>query len=639
MGPNQQNGNEPEASTVEKPGVSSAHLADLKKTDALIQRPTILSPDTQARTLPETPEASLMPEKESTGFGKITAPTRPWSPVTLRLWFAASLLSFMLLGAAGLEVALHFSQKDNGWKVSSAASATNGILHYVYTLPPVAVAMIVISLWAWTDVDIKRMQPYIDLAYGNAPAQRSLLLDYSNKHPIIVSFYAYRHSHFVVVLSSLLVLVGLAVQPLAASLFTVKNVWWNGPNLNVTNPSTLGLSSTFNNMTAFSTAAGFVASKVLYGLQSPNFIDRDWAVASMEVPRDAIANGTMFANTTAVQSTANCKAGDTGTITSNATGVGFILAGTSDGCTVNISLLTNASLQYGVDVAICPNAPADPFKPAVFWTLNQASPSDPPQFALIYCRPTIALYNVAAQVALQTGNLINATKTSNSTQPNNITDPNGLMGGRAMNGVAFDLTNATTFAQSRAQVAKTALTAAIVQQASNSDGGLPNQIQTEGLIAITNDIYELYLSLVAKEIYFVPADSILQVATKTFQPRVFLVPLTTHILAGVLVLIALSAGIVHVLHHHARDLVIIPRQPGTIASAAAFTARSNIGDVIDGNIDEKTLIRVLKDRRFRIDKSTGRIMMEGEEGFEYGAAVPIDRRKSVLRLLSGDTQR
>lgn len=116
-----------------------------------------------------------------------------------------------------------------GWNTSSAFST--GILHYVYTLPPVAVAMIIVALWAWTDVDIKRMQPYIDLAYGNAPASRTLLLDYSTKHPALVSYFALKWNHWIVALSSLMVLVGLALQPLAASLFTVKDIWWDGPSI------------------------------------------------------------------------------------------------------------------------------------------------------------------------------------------------------------------------------------------------------------------------------------------------------------------------------------------------------------------------------------------------------------------------
>src|ERR1700735_3260421 len=39
--------------------------------------------------------------------------------------------------------------------------------------------MILVALWAWTDIEIKKMQPYIDLIHGDSPPQRSLLLDYT----------------------------------------------------------------------------------------------------------------------------------------------------------------------------------------------------------------------------------------------------------------------------------------------------------------------------------------------------------------------------------------------------------------------------------------------------------------------------
>ena len=39
--------------------------------------------------------------------------------------------------------------------------------------------MIIVALWVWTDIEIKKMQPYIDLVHGDSPPQRSLLLDYT----------------------------------------------------------------------------------------------------------------------------------------------------------------------------------------------------------------------------------------------------------------------------------------------------------------------------------------------------------------------------------------------------------------------------------------------------------------------------
>ncbi|KAF8521330.1 hypothetical protein JB92DRAFT_2785803 [Gautieria morchelliformis] len=570
--------------------------------------------------LSNTPVSS---EKQSLSMVREIAPrVKPWTPIPLRRWYAISLIIFMVLVAAGLQIALHFSIVQNGWKVPSEFAATTGIMHYVYTLPPVAVAMIIVALWAWTDVDIKRMQPYIDLAYGNAPASRTILLDYSNQHAALASVSAYRHSHYLVALSSFMVLAGLAIQPLAASLFTLKQIWWTSPSLNVTGSQSLGLDPNFGNLTAFSAAAGFVQASILYNATVPNFVHDIWAIADVQVPRNQVANGTMFANTTGVRSNSNCKAGESGSIVPFTNETGFTMSGTSNGCSVTIPTPSNSSLQYGVEVVTCPNSPPpDPFKPVVFWTLAQSSQSATPAFSLVYCTPTIELFNAAVSVALQSGNLLNATIASNFTQSSNLTDPNGLIQGRAMNGVAFDLSNADPFVQQRAQAARVGLTEALIQRALKAPGGVLNQIQSFGMIGLTEHTYHLYLSLVAKENYFVANTAPLVVGIKTVQPRLFMVGVTTHILTGALFAYAILGTAIHVMHYRTRELIVLPRNPGTLASAAAFTARSNVADVLDGHLNEVELSRVLRDKRFKIDKTTGRIVMEGEKG--YGTDTPL----------------
>lgn len=39
--------------------------------------------------------------------------------------------------------------------------------------------MVIVALLTWTDIEIKKIQPYIDLIHGDSPPQRSLLLDYT----------------------------------------------------------------------------------------------------------------------------------------------------------------------------------------------------------------------------------------------------------------------------------------------------------------------------------------------------------------------------------------------------------------------------------------------------------------------------
>lgn len=102
---------------------------------------------------------------------------------------------------------------------------------------------------------------------------------------------------------------------------------------------------------------------------------------------------------------------------------------------------------------------------------------------------------------------------------------------------------------------------------------------------------------------------------------------TAHILTGVLIAFAIAGAIVHVLHYRMREIIVLPRSPGTLASAAAFTAGSNVGDMLGGYYDEATLTRILKDKRFKIDKMTGRIVMEGDAGYGTGTPLLSNRQK------------
>ena len=66
-------------------------------------------------------------------------------------------------------------------------------------------------------------QPYVDLSRGDADANTSLLLDYTNSPKFIVWIYQTKNRHTVALLSTLVLLMLLASQPLCASLFTIRD--------------------------------------------------------------------------------------------------------------------------------------------------------------------------------------------------------------------------------------------------------------------------------------------------------------------------------------------------------------------------------------------------------------------------------
>lgn len=68
-------------------------------------------------------------------------------------------------------------------------------------------------------------QPYVDLVRGDAPPEKSLLLDYTRTNNFVVWTSAARNRHWVVTGASIMVLVTLCFQPLGSALLSVRNTW------------------------------------------------------------------------------------------------------------------------------------------------------------------------------------------------------------------------------------------------------------------------------------------------------------------------------------------------------------------------------------------------------------------------------
>jgi hypothetical protein len=97
--------------------------------------------------------------------------------------------------------------------------------------------------------------------------------------------------------------------------------------------------------------------------------------------------------------------------------------------------------------------------------------------------------------------------------------------------------------------------------------------------------------------------------------------------------LAFCATIIHVFHRAERRNLRLRHEPGTIASAVSIGAQTGIGNLLAGRQDEKEMSHVMRDKRFRIDPQSMKIIMEGEEGYEY-AASPMNRR-SIFAALQG----
>ncbi|KAF8656532.1 hypothetical protein AX16_002496 [Volvariella volvacea WC 439] len=577
-----------------------------------------------------------------------------WVPYPLRTWFWATLVIVLAGGAIGLEVALHYSKRNLGWPVSEDADREASLMHYVYTLPPVAVAAVIVAMWAWTDFEIKKLQPYVDLVHGDSPPHRSLLLDYTRTNNFLVWTYAAFNKHWVVALASLMVVLSLTFQPLAAALLVVRDTYIQEPDSNMNTLSAVGLNQNeqFQDLTSFLTAAGYASAAVLYGLHDPPFIHQPYTIAPFQLPRESAVNGTAIANTTAVRSETGCTKVHVDMVRWP-DGGGWNNSVTHDGCFIAWQVDRNATTLFGTDSPDCSDDTPMQFRPVIFWFFTY-QPSA--KASATICYPSISLWDVQVEVDLVSGNVTTITELQPFTPSSNFSQFSGNvtgepLNGRAYNGIHFDLDNPNRFVIARQDATRLQLPAAVYQAAVQTEAGLVAAFDTDHFADLSNKVYGIYLTLVAREVYFLEAQLPITMHVKTVRKRVWLrhvkrstslaacsnlfaFPSDTsvHLLTAALLVLATSAVIIQLLHREERRNLRLKHEPGTIASAVSIGAQTGIGELLAGRQRAKDINEVLQDKKFRIDPATMRIIMEGEDGYDH-AASPMSRRKSIFAAL------
>ena len=93
------------------------------------------------------------------------------------------------------------------------------------------------------------------------------------------------------------------------------------------------------------------------------------------------------------------------------------------------------------------------------------------------------------------------------------------------------------------------------------------------------------------------------------------------------------AGIyVHVKHRRAREKLWLTSHPGSIASIVALTSRSGFGELLLPYDDQATMQHKLSGLRFYLDRRTGAILADDDQGEHY-AYVPMGRDDAMMSLL------
>lgn len=90
--------------------------------------------------------------------------------------------------------------------------------------------------------------------------------------------------------------------------------------------------------------------------------------------------------------------------------------------------------------------------------------------------------------------------------------------------------------------------------------------------------------------------------------------------------LAVFGTILHIFHRRSSHILALAHAPGTIASAVSLGGKTGVGDVLAGlgSHREEDIKYALRDKRFRIDPRSMRIVMDGEAGYEE-ASSPVYR--------------
>ncbi|TFK63948.1 hypothetical protein BDN72DRAFT_802770 [Pluteus cervinus] len=542
-----------------------------------------------------------------------------YDPLIMKLPVVIGVPLLMFALGIALEAAIVVSNKQGGFLVPQQNAVSFVSVQFLLSFFPTLLVIPVALLWRELDWFVRWYQPYIALSNGNARAEETLMLDYIALGPFFALFKALHFKHRVVFWSSLVTAATYILQPLAGSIFQIRQSTQIQPD-QVTSVRTIGLAPDVDQLNAFVAAAGFAEAAAFLNLTDPPFVFGGWATAQFVFPTITQLNGTMTVNTTGIQTQLDCANG-VGTVAQPSGNLTVVNSKSVAGCNVTTTPFdpSLSTSQYGVkDVACGDAANLDiEFRSVMFWYYSQREGGGTPNAKAVFCSPSIEAYDVQAGAKLSDGSLYTVSALNDYAPTNNVTGP--PLSGKAFNALLFP-NNSNPFIQARATAIASAISGAVFRFAAQSPAGtqgtfdLPN-----GFLDITSTIYKQHLSLSAMSIYFVPDNATLDSQLSFYAPRLTIDSLPGHALALILIFVGIVGIGIHILNRKQRRNLSMASPPGTIATIISLTSRSGFGELLLPYDNEKVIERKLSGLRFRLDRRTGAILADEDpstEGYE-----------------------
>ncbi|KAK3327713.1 hypothetical protein B0T19DRAFT_171893 [Cercophora scortea] len=142
----------------------------------------------------------------------------------------APVLVFVIVSTLAIGAIIEFlaqrSSRNGGLALSATVDEIPALVSFAYLYVPTIIAVVYSLIWTWVDLDIRRMQPWLELSRPEgAIADSSLLLDYPFEFLAFIPFSAWRRKHWPVFFSgTAMIILFWAITPLQSAVFGVKSV-------------------------------------------------------------------------------------------------------------------------------------------------------------------------------------------------------------------------------------------------------------------------------------------------------------------------------------------------------------------------------------------------------------------------------
>ncbi|KAI0777267.1 hypothetical protein BD413DRAFT_668303 [Trametes elegans] len=532
------------------------------------------------------------------------------TPLVLTPGFLAGLFLSMVVCVGILLFSILGGRR--GWdspRIVNLAEST-GIDHLYFTFPSIAISMTLTLMWSASEMEIRRMQPLLNLVDddGPAPPEKTVLLEYTRKMQFLAWWPACQHKDWMVACASLISILTLSFSPLFGALLAVREVWWTGPDILVNSTAKISLNAPENymDMTAFQAASSFAAADVMYDIGSPPFVSGGYTVAEFTLPKGV--SGAVSAEREAILSQASCFApsGSNLTIDLNSRPEVFHNYVQFGECSYEFAVNSDATYFFGLSTADCGDdvARVSPqYRPVLFWFFVS---KPQPAASVTLCKP-----HATAQLVSVSVNLTTARTDVSTIAP--VPDDGAAaadIGSFAHNGLFFNGSILDQTALARLQAIREQLPGAVFEAAKARDPLLQDTFigRKDAFTALAQDVYTTYLSLIAKSVYFVADETPLAVAHSWFCKRLYVVEQPAIILTIILTVVVLAGGAVHATHRAARRRLPLPPLFGTLAAAGWLTAHADVARALARADSCGELVKRLAGHRYFIDRASGRVL-------------------------------